>query len=81
MPTTVQRMPFNGTPPDVEDGDLIEVRDANGNWHPARCGSTPRYDVANTLGRRAWLTVRADAGDGWANWPAEDVRRREQAGT
>lgn len=69
-----QRMPFDGTPPAVSPGDPIEVRDAAGNWHPARCGSEPRYDEDHGLGRRVWLTVRADAGDGWVNWPAADVR-------
>jgi hypothetical protein len=67
-------MPFDGTPPAVRPGDAIEVRAADGNWHPARCGSEPRYDEHNGLGWRVWLTVRADAGNGWVNWPAEDVR-------
>lgn len=75
--TQPRRMPFQGTPPNVGDGDQVEVRDAAGNWHPARCGSVPRYDVSSGVGRTCWLTVRVDAGDGWVNWPAEDVRLRE----
>jgi hypothetical protein len=72
--------PFDGTPPDVHDGDTVEVRDAAGNWHRARCGSEPRYDVGAAGGRTCWLTVRVDPGEGWVNWPAGDVRpAREDA--
>lgn len=69
----MRREPFTGTPPDVDDGDVVEVRDADGRWHSARCGSAPRYDTT-VGGRTAWLTVRVDVGDGWVNWPAEAVR-------
>ena len=69
--------PFNGTRPDVHPGDVVEVRDANGVWHHARCGSVPRYDES-VGGRTCWLTVRVDPGEGWVNWPAEDVRPVEE---
>ena len=70
-------IPFEGTPPDVRPGVAIEVRDAAGNWHPARCGSEPRYDVDGGWGGRCWLTVRVDVGAGWVNWAAEYVRPQE----
>lgn len=72
-------MPYPGQPPLVQPGEAVQVRDAVGNWHPARCGSRPRFDTENALGRRVWLTVRVDAGNGWVNWPAEHVRAAQLA--
>lgn len=74
MTRRLQLMPFDGTRPDVHPGDRIEVRDAAGKWHPARCGSEARYDTEHGLGRRCWLTICVDAGNGWVNWLAGDVR-------
>ncbi len=68
-------MPFDGTPPDIADGDEVEIRDAYDVWHPTVARSGPRYDQPNAVGRRCYLTVAVDhPGLGVVNWPAEDVR-------
>lgn len=76
-------VPFDGTPPDVHRGQLVEVRDAYGRWHPRIAGGEARYDFDNAAGGRCHLTVpvcdpaeweRTGAEPGWVNWPAEDVQ-------
>ncbi len=69
-------VPFDGTPPAVKAGDLVEIRDAYGEWHPTVAKSEPRYDFANAVGRRCWLSVAVvrETSGHIVNWPAEDVR-------
>lgn len=68
------REPFDGTPPDVRDGDRIEVRNAYDDWLPAVAKSAPRYDHANAHGS-CWLSVSVQLSNGRVlNWPAEHVR-------
>ncbi len=72
---TVRTVPFDGTPPQVADGDQVEIRDSSGVWHRAVAKSEPRYDQPNAIGRRCYLTVAVDHPSlGVVNWPAEDVR-------
>lgn len=47
-------VPFGGAVPDVGPGDRVLARDMNGDWHPKVAVSTPRYDHACALGRRAY---------------------------
>lgn len=67
---------FEGDPPPVSAGDVIEVRTTSGEWHRKVAKSAPRYDEANARGGRCYLTVSVThEGLGHdINWPTEDVR-------
>lgn len=69
-------VPFGGQPPLVTEGGAVWVRDAGGEWHLCTARSKARYDTANALGGRCYLTVAVSQPDDhrWVNWPAEDVR-------
>lgn len=75
MPRRTALVPFTGTPPEVQAGDTVDIRDAFGRWRRVVAQSGPRYDVANAFGWRCYLTVAAPMPDGSVvNWPAQDVR-------
>ena len=76
-------VPFDGTPPGVHRGELIQVRDASGRWHPRIAGGSARYDFDKAIGGRCYLTVPVCDPAEWectgaepaaVNWPAEHVR-------
>lgn len=76
------RVPFPGAPPAVAAGDLIECRNAGGDWVPMIAAGPARYDDANA-GRNVYLTVPVATRAEWhvhgdrvhtVNWPAEAVR-------
>lgn len=72
-----EEMPFEGQPPVVAVGDVVLCRTALGEWIHLRAVSEPRYDHANALDGKCWLSVRVGPLFGqWVpfNWPAEDVR-------
>ncbi len=71
----MHEVPFKGVPPQVRDGDPVEVRTATGEWVRTTAKSEVRYDTANAIGNRCWLTVAVVLPDlSIVNWPAEDVR-------
>ena len=66
---------FEGEPPKVSAGDRVLCRTAFGEWVERTAASGPRYDRANAINRRCYLTVAVKCGDGrTVNWPAEDIR-------
>lgn len=67
---------FNGEPPNVADGDRVEVREASGTWRPTVARGAARYDFPNAIGRWCYLTVPVDwpGAGSVVNWPAEHVR-------
>lgn len=70
-------VPFDDEPPDVKPGDRVLCRTAFDEWVEMTALSEPRYDKANSLGGRCYLTVRVRGDTAWpngVNWPAEDVR-------
>jgi hypothetical protein len=73
--------PFEGGPLLIHVGDLVEIRDVEGRWHPAVAASQPRYDHAHAAGRHCYLTVSVVGA--WprpVNWPAEHVRPAGEPG-
>ena len=75
MPRRVALVPFDGIPPAVQAGDVVDIRDAYGRWRRVEARSEPRYDVANALDWRCYLTIAVPMPDGSViNWPAADVR-------
>jgi hypothetical protein len=73
---SAKAVPFDGTPPPVKPGELVQIRSAYGEWTWATAKSEPRYDFDRAIGRRCHLTVSVAHPDYEhpVNWPAEDVR-------
>jgi hypothetical protein len=76
-------VPFVGARPTVAADDLIECRNAYGDWVPMVAAGPARYDMVNAAGRFVHLTVPVAVRAEWyvhganahtINWPAEDVR-------
>lgn len=71
------RVPFEGTPPQVQRGDTVECRTASGEWVTSVAEGPARYDDANAIGSLVFLTVPIRYTDGSVvNWPASAVRHQ-----
>lgn len=62
----------------IKPGELIERRDAYGDWYPCVARSHPHLNKADCPARtKPWMVVRVELDDGTVvNWPAADVRHR-----